>query len=413
MELMWEDPRFESYLLELASFSRLILFDHLGCGVSDPVPETTVTMGMAVEGGGDEIGVVLDAVGSERAALLGLNFGSWATMLFAATAPRRVQSMVVVDASARIAAAPDYPFGSTPEQLARLVDFLKRTRGTGEVLRLTRSGSHEDPQFSRWYGRYVRLSISPKYFDACWNTAEEADLRAVLPAITAPTLVIHHRDGRAYPVEFGRYIAEHIPGATFKELPGGDALFFRRSPNLALQEIREFLTGDRAEPEVDRILATILFTDIVGSTEKAAELGDRGWAERLVRHHALVRRELRRFRGTEVDNAGDGFFATFDGPARAIRCAMAIQKSIESMGLQIRAGLHTGECELAGDKIAGIAVHTASRVMGLAGPGEILVSRTVKDLVAGSGLPFADRGEHAFKGVPDRWQVYGLAATAT
>ncbi|MDP3937766.1 MAG: alpha/beta fold hydrolase, partial [Deltaproteobacteria bacterium] len=330
MELMWEDPRFESYLRELASFSRLILFDHRGCGISDPPPVTAVSMGLAVEGGAEEIEAVMDAVGSERASLLGLNLGSWAIMLFAATAPRRVRSMVLVDTSARIAAAPDYPFGATPEQLTRLVQFLKRTRGTVEGLRLSDPKAAGDPQFAQWYARYVRLSISPSLFDACWDTVEEADLRPVLPAITAPTLVIGHRDSRAYPVETGRYIAEHIPGAAFREMPGGDALFFRRSPNLALQEVREFLTGDRAEPEVDRILATILFTDIVGSTEKAAELGDRGWAERLVRHHALVRHELERFRGTEVDNAGDGFFATFDGPARAIRCAMAIRNSVES-----------------------------------------------------------------------------------
>jgi class 3 adenylate cyclase len=244
-----------------------------------------------------------------------------------------------------------------------------------------------------------------------WRSAAEIDLSSVLPAVRAPTLVLSRILSRVYPVEHGRYVAEHIPGATFRELPGGDELVFMEQSRRIVEEARQFLTGVRETTADDRILATILFTDIVNSTQQLATLGDRTWRDRLLRHHDIVRAAIERFRGREIDAAGDGFLATFDGPARAIHCAMAIRESVASLDIRVRAGIHTGECELVGDKIAGIAVHTAARVMHAANPGEILVSRTVKDLVAGSGLAFEDRGLHDLKGIPDRWQLLALMDT--
>ncbi len=408
IEMLWEDPRAERFFADLAAFSRVILFDHRGTGVSDPIPAGVTSAGPNLELAAEDIGAVMDAVGSKQAAVVGIGVGCWASVLFAATAPTRVERLVLVDAFPRLHAADDYSAGLSKEEGARFVDRIIAGHGTGRLLRLIDPAAYDDPQFRRWFARVERIGMSRKLMKLFWSSVAEINIGPALPAITAPTLVMNRTESRAYPVEAGRYLAEHIPHAEFRELPGGDELFFMTNPSPIIEEAREFLTGVREAPAVDRILATILFTDIVGSTEHLVALGDRDWRDRLLRHHSLVRRELSRFRGREIDTAGDGFLATFDGPARAIHCAVAIRESVKLLDLQIRAGIHAGECELVGDKIGGIAVHTASRVMSTANPEEILVSRTVKDLVAGSGLMFEDRGSHTLKGVPEPWQLFAV-----
>jgi class 3 adenylate cyclase len=408
IEVIWEEPRQERFLNELAAFSRLVLFDKRGSGVSDPVPHGVLDAGSTLELAVEDLQAVLDACGSQQANVVAVGVGAWATILFAATSPSRVGRLVLIDSAVGLRALTDRGATAQPELTNRFVERLIASHGSGELLRLLAPKAYADEAFRRWWARYERLSMSPKYFGAFWRSAGEIDLSPVLPAVRAPTLVLSRARSRVYPSEHGRHVASRIPGATFRELPGGDELVFMEQAPRIVEEIRQFLTGVRETPAVDRILATMVFTDIAGSTEQLAAIGDRTWRDRLVRHHAAVRAAIERFRGREIETAGDGFLATFDGPARAIRCAMAIRESVAPLDMRIRAGIHTGECELVGDKIAGIAVHTAARVMNAAAPGEILVSRTVKDLVAGSGLVFDDRGLHDLKGIPDRWQLFAL-----
>jgi class 3 adenylate cyclase len=410
IEVIWEERRFEQFLKELASFSRLILFDKRGSGISDPVPHGVLDAGPTLELAAEDLAAVLDACGSKQADIIAIGVGTWATILFAATAPSRARRLVLVDSAAGLG-VPVPGAGAPAQATTRFVERLIDSHGKGELLRFIAPKAYADEAFRRWWAHYERLSMPPKYFDVFWRSAGEIDLTPVLPAVRAPTLVLSRTESRLYPVDHGRYIAGQIPGATFRELPGGDELVFMEQSHRVVEEARQFLTGVRDTPVVDRILATILFTDIAGSTEQVAALGDRTWRDRLLRHHAVVREAIERFRGREVETAGDGFLATFDGPARAIHCAIEIRNSVAPLDIRIRAGIHTGECELVGDKIAGIAVHTAARVMSAARPGEILVSRTVKDLVAGSGLVFDDRGLHDLKGIPDRWQLLALAST--
>jgi class 3 adenylate cyclase len=409
IEVIWEEPRFERFLKELAAFRRLILFDKRGSGISDQVPHGVLNAGPTLELAAEDLRAVLDACDCKQADILAVGVGTWSTILFAATAPSRVRRLVLIDSAVGLRGfTEDRRAAERPAEMARFVERIISSHGSGELLRLLAPKAYSDEGFRRWWARYERLGMSPKYFGVFWRSAAEIDLSPVLPTVRAPTLVLSRTESRVYPVEHGRYVAEHIPGATFRELPGGDELVFMEQSRRIVEEAREFLTGVRDTTADDRILATILFTDIVNSTEQLATLGDRTWRDRLLRHHDLVRAAIERFRGREIETAGDGFLATFDGPARAIHCAMAIRDSVASLGIRVRAGIHTGECELVGDKIAGIAVHTAARVMHAAEPGEILVSRTVKDLVAGSGLAFEDRGLHELKGIPDRWQLLAL-----
>jgi class 3 adenylate cyclase len=409
IEVIWEEPRQELFLNELASFSRLILFDKRGSGISDPVPHGVLDAGATLELAAEDLRAVLDACGSKQADIVAVGVGTWSTILFAATVPSRVRRLVLIDAAVGLSGLTTGGTAArSPAEKARFIERLIAGHGTGELLRMLAPKAYPDEAFRRWWARYERLGLTPKYFDVFWRSAGEIDLTPILPTVRAPTLVLSRAESRVYPIEHGRFIAQQIPGATFRELPGGDELVFMEQSQRIVEEVRQFLTGVRETPEVDRILATMVFTDIVGSTEQLAAVGDRTWRDRLLRHHAAVRDAIERFRGREIETAGDGFLATFDGPARAIRCAMAIREGVSALGIQIRAGIHTGECELVGDKIAGIAVHTAARVMNAAAPGEILVSRTVKDLVAGSGLAFEDRGLHDLKGIPDRWQLFAL-----
>lgn len=404
LEVMWEDPSLAAFLERMARFARLICFDKRGTGLSDPVPLGAIP---TPEEWMYDVATVMDAAKSPEAAIFGHGDGATMALLFAATHPNRVSALILGDAYARRLRAPDYPHGVPEDVAARLMEAVGSGWGTGEAARLGASPSRaHDERFIAWQGRFERLAMSPGQFGAIYPLTFSFDLRWVLPTIRLPTLVFHRADNRYVVAGNGRYLAEHIEGARYVEIPGADYLFYAGDQETMLGPVEEFLTGRRAPPEPERVLATVLFTDIVGATETAQRLGDGPWRELLERHHSVVRRELAHYGGREIDTAGDGFFASFEGPARGVRCAIAIRDSLAALGLEIRAGLHTGECEWSGEKLTGIAVHTGARVAGLAGAGEVLVSRTVKDLVAGSGLTFADRGTHELKGIRESWQLY-------
>jgi class 3 adenylate cyclase len=406
VEVMWEEPTLERFLNRLASMARLICFDKRGTGVSDPVPLGAIP---TFEEWMDDVGSVLDAAGSERAAVIGHGDGAPMAILFAATHPNRVSALVLAEAYARRTRATDYQCGMPQETANLYIEGILNNWGTGRDILIGAPTMADNTAFIEWRGRYERLAMSPGMFNVTYPNTYALDVRPVLETVRAPTLVLHHTENRYVFVDNGRYLANHIEGAQFVELPGGEHIFHLGDSELLLNHVQEFLTGTKEYPDQDRVLATVLFTDIVGATEHATRLGDRSWRDVLEKHHALVRAELERFRGREIDTAGDGFFATFDGPARGVRCALAIRDSVTSLGIEIRAGLHTGECELIANKVGGIAVHIGARVMGVAGPGEVVASRTVKDLVAGSRLEFSDRGLHELKGIPGEWQLYSAS----
>jgi class 3 adenylate cyclase len=386
----------------LASFSRLILFDKRGTGMSDPVPLDALP---TLEERMNDVRAVLDAVGCEQAVVFGFSEGGLMSVLFAATYPKRTTALVLYGVFAKRIWSPDYPWAPKPQ--ARQHEIEELERNWSERMDLDKLAPSEDDAFKDRLATYFRRSASPGAAVALMRMNTQIDVRDVLPSIQAPTLVLHRRDDLDANVAEGRWIAEQIQGAKFVELAGDAHTLWAGDTDAIVDEIEEFITGARRGPEPDRVLATVLFTDIVGSTEQATKLGDRRWRELLERHHALVRQQLERFKGREVDTAGDGFLATFDGPARAIRCASAIENGVRAIGLEIRAGVHTGECEVFAEKVAGLAVHTGARVASQARPGEVLVSSTVKDLVAGSGIHFEDRGEHDLKGV-GAWRLYSV-----
>jgi pimeloyl-ACP methyl ester carboxylesterase len=403
----WEEPSYARFFTRLASFTRLILFDKRGTGLSDRVPETELP---TLEQRMDDVRAVMDAAGSQRAALMGISEGGPMCVVFAATYPHRTSALVIIGGYARRLWAPDYTFA--PKAEAR-EDFMREIReGWGGPVGLAGrapSMAH-DERFKDWWARYLRTSASPGAVSALTRMNAAIDVRRVLPSIHVPTLVIHRTGDRTLDVEHGRYMAREIPNARYVELPGDDHLPWVGDQDAILDEVEEFLTGVRRGPESDRVLATVLFTDIVGSTEHAARIGDRRWRDVLDSYYAQVRRELVRFRGREIDTAGDGVLATFDGPARAIRCACEIGRAVRSLGIEVRSGLHTGEIEIMGTNVGGIAVHIGARVAAQAEPGEVLVSSTVKDLVAGSGIEFDDRGMHVLKGVPEQWRLFAVAS---
>ena len=404
VELAWELPDLAAGFERLASFSRVILFDKRGTGMSDAVPADELP---TLEQRMDDVRAVMDAVGSERAAIFGASEGGNMSMLFAATYPERTVALATFGCTAKRVWSADYPWAPTPEQRQATFDHVERQWTTG--IDWDDIAPSLDPPGLAELSRYYRRCASPGAALALLKMNTYVDVRPALPTISAPTVVMHRIDDRDARVEEGRFIASQIPDARLVEFPGADHSWWTQGKEPILDEIEELVTGVRPAPQPNRVLATVLFTDIVGSTKRVRELGDQGWAELLGRHHAAVRRELERFRGDEIDTAGDGFLARFDGPARAIRCAVAIRDVVQPLGLQLRAGLHTGECELLGDKVAGIAVHTGARVSALAGAGEVLVSETVRDLVAGSGIAFEDRGEHELKGVGER-RIYAVSA---
>jgi pimeloyl-ACP methyl ester carboxylesterase len=406
IELGWSLPGRAEFLETLASFARVMQFDKRGTGMSDPVRGHA-----SIETRMEDVRAVMDAAQSRRAALLGVDTGGMMSIVFAATYPDRTAALVLTGTAARTLWAPDHPWGRTEAEYVRSVEAEVSQWGTEEHgLEVMRgySPSLEEAAAARW-AAYLRQSASPGAYAAYRRMNMENDVREVLSAIHTPTLVAHRVGDGVVDVEAGRYLADHIRGAVFRELPGADHSPFTGSTKELVAATREFLAAVSREPswdEPDRVLATVLFTDIVGSTAKAAALGDARWRDLLQEHNSVIRRQLARFRGNEIDTAGDGFFASFDGPARAIRCAQAIHEAVRPLGIELRAGLHTGECELVDGKVGGIAVHIGARVAGAAEPNEVLVSSTVKDLVAGSGLEFEERGTAVLKGVPGDWRLY-------
>jgi pimeloyl-ACP methyl ester carboxylesterase len=407
LELQWESPPFAHFCQRLSSFSRLIVFDKRGTGLSDPVTEVP-TLEQRI----DDVRAVMDAAGSGRAALFGISEGGPMSVLFAATHPARATALVLYGAMGRTTEAPDYPWASPAEALREsAAEFIVPYWGQQPeaMIELFAPSFTGNPEALEFTARMERSAASPAMVQQIFEMFLDIDVRAILPAIRVPTLVLHRRGDRVVNRRAGEYLAKQIQGARYVELAGIDHLPWAGDADAVLGEIEEFLTGARSVPEPDRVLATVMFTDIVGSTERAADLGDARWRELLSTHLAGVRRELTRFRGREVKTLGDGYLATFDGPARAIQCGRAIAESASSTGLEVRIGLHTGEVEMIGDDVGGIAVHIAARVGALAGAGEVLVSSTVKDLVAGSGIRFVDRGAKQLKGIADEWRLFAAA----
>ena len=405
VDLWWTDPRCEAFLRRLASFSRLIIFDKPGTGLSDPVSELR-----SIEQRMEDAHAVLDAAGSEQAALLGLSEGGPMSCVFAATYPERVSALILYGSFSRALPSEEYLPELVPEVLPRIATAMKALEdhwGEGRVVDLFAPSIGDDAAERRFWGLFERAAASPAMVRALNRANWQVDVRSILPAIRVPTLVAHRR-GDLVPVEHARYTAAHIEGARLVELDGIDHAPWIGDAGALLDEIEEFLTGAREAETPDRALLTVLFTDIVDSTATAARLGDAQWRALLERHDVEMRRQVARFRGHAVKSTGDGFLATFDGPARAIRCAQAVRDELASLGLAVRAGIHTGECEQRGDDVSGIAVHLGARVCGRARAGEILVSSTVKELVVGSDLAFADRGVAELKGVPGQWRLFAL-----
>jgi pimeloyl-ACP methyl ester carboxylesterase len=408
LELQWELPPLARFLERLSSFSRLVIFDKRGTGLSDPVAEVP-TLEQRV----DDVRAVMDAAGSERAALFGISEGGPMSVLFAAAHPGRVTSLVLYGAMGRTTEAPDYPWASPADALREsAAEFIAPYWGrqANGMVELFAPSLADDPRAAEFTARLERSAASPGMVRKIFEMFLDIDVRAVLPTIHVPTLVLHRRQDRVVNRRAGQELAARIPSARYVELPGIDHLPWAGDSEPVLGEIEEFLTGTRSLPESDRVLATVMFTDIVGSTERAVELGDSRWRELLATHHTAVRGELTRFRGREVKTLGDGFLATFDGPARAIKCGQAIAAEASSLGFEVRVGLHTGEVELIGDDVGGIAVHIAARVGALAAPGEVLASSTIRDLVAGSGIRFVDRGVQQLTGIADEWRLFAAPA---
>ncbi|MBT8164091.1 MAG: adenylate/guanylate cyclase domain-containing protein [Acidimicrobiia bacterium] len=410
VELMWDDPVLAGILRRLGTFARVITFDKRGTGMSDRVPVNELPH---LEQRMDDVRAVMDAVGSEKATLFGHSEGGSMATLFAATYPERTEGLILASTYAKRVWSEDHPWAPTAEARAAEIEHVEATWGDPNALPVYVLGARgTDTAFREWVARYFRLSASPKAAAQLLRMNTEMDTRAALPLIHAPTLCLYRTDDVDVSVEEGRWIASQIPNATFVELPGDAHLFWAVDPQPFVDEIEDFMTGYRTSGEPERVLATVLFTDIVDSTKQAAELGDQAWRSVLESHNRITRQELRRWRGAERGTTGDGFLATFDGPARAVRAAAFIARAVSALGVQVRAGVHTGEVELVGDDVAGLAVHIGARIAAMAGPGEVYASQTVRDLVVGSELQFESRGRHELKGVPGEWEIYSVVEPA-
>jgi class 3 adenylate cyclase len=403
-EHLWSQPSIVAAFERITSFARLITFDRRGAGMSDPMLGAPT-----LEEQMDDVLAVMKAAGSERAAIIGTLEGGPMAALFAATHPDRTAALILYATFARTTWAPDYDWTQTEEERAVRLNAGLAHWGEGFIVSGVAPSLQQNEDFRDWAARMERLAASPGTIRKILELVGKFDVRHVLPSIRVPTLVMHRREDSFIKVEHGRYLAEHIPGVRYVELEGSDNLFSIGDSEAILGELEEFLTGSRHEREPDRMLATVMFTDIVDSTRRAAELGDADWRRLLEQHDMLVRRALDRHRGREVKRTGDGFLATFDGPARAIRCAASIADAVRTLGIHVRAGLHTGECEVMNGDVGGLAVHIGARVMGAADAGEVLVSSTVKDLVVGSGIEFEERGSRELKGVPGEWRLFAVA----
>ncbi|HEY7750200.1 MAG TPA: adenylate/guanylate cyclase domain-containing protein [Aestuariivirgaceae bacterium] len=403
VEYAWENPDYARLITRLSSFSRFIRFDKRGTGLSDrDVKPSTLEQRV------DDIRAVMDAVGSERAALLGMSEGGNMSVMFTATHPERSAALVLFGCFARAKWAPDYPWGSTQQQRDAFNDLMEKNWGDPVALDEAAPSVANDEAARSWFGAYLRHSGSPSAVRALSDLNFQLDMRAILPSVRVPTLVLHRKGDRWYSVAEAEYLAEHIPGAKLVILPGDDHIIWWGDQERVVGEVQEFLTGTRAAPPTERVLLTVLVTDIVGSTQKAAEMGDLKWKDVLQLHDAAVRRELGNFDGQEINTTGDGFVLAFTGPTRAIQCSLAIKQRLERLGLGMRAGLHTGECERRGHDLSGLAVHVASRITSKASSNDILVSNTVRDLVVGSDIRFAEMGRHSLRGVPGEWPLYSV-----
>jgi class 3 adenylate cyclase len=406
LDMLWEMPAMERFIRRLGSFARVIPFDRRGVGLSDPVDSTPT-----LEERMDDVRAVMDAAGSERAALFGMSEGAMMCMLFAAAHPERTSALVLWGAMARSTWAEDYPWAPPREAVLEAEkELVLPFWGQGATLEVFSPSLAGNPKAREMQARFERQSASPMRVGRLLEIFLDTDVRETLPAIRTPTLVIHRRGDHAVNYRAARWLAGQIEGSAYLELDGVDHFPWGGGGD-GMDEIEEFLTGVRPPPSPQRVLATVLFTDIVDSTKRAEELGDSRWRRLLEDHQALVRERLERFEGREVKTTGDGFLATFDGPTRAVECARAIADDMPGLGVEIRAGLHAGEVELMGDDVGGIAVHVAARIAALAGPGEVLASRTVRDLAVGSGIEFRPAGSHRLKGVADEWEVFGVEAT--
>jgi class 3 adenylate cyclase/alpha-beta hydrolase superfamily lysophospholipase len=401
LEYAWEEPMFARFMERLASFSRVVWFDKRGTGLSDRVSGLPI-----LEQRMDDLRAVMRVAKIKRPTIFGVSEGGSMSALFAATYPEQVRALILYGAFAKRIRSPAYPWAPTRREREAWVRQLEAGWGSDVELDTLAPSMARDPAFRRWFASYGRLSVSPSAAVALARMNSEIDIRGVLPSIDVPTLVLHRTGDRDVRVGNGQYLAEHIPGAKWVELPGNDHVWWVGNSDSILDEVEEFVTGVRSPRAPQRVLMTVMFTDIVGSTRQAQALGDERWADLLARHDQVIRRELVRFGGREVKSTGDGVLATFDGPARGIRCAQTIGQSMRELGLSIRVGMHTGECEVIGDDIGGIGVHIASRVAGKSKGGSVWVTSTVKDLVAGSGIQFRARGRHALKGVSPSWNLF-------
>ena len=407
VDMFWEDEGSAHWMSALSSFSRLIYFDRRGTGASDGLALNAMP---TWEEWTEDVLAVLDAAGSKRAAIFASLDAGPIAMLFASLHPTRVSALVLANTTARFMVDGDYPIGSSQETIDAQIEVIRSLWGTPDLSRFTNPAVAEDAEFAREYARRLRAAATPRTAAEQYRyIMESLDVRAILSLIQVPTLVVHTSENPIVPVSHGQYIADHVAGATFVQVPGkGVSLNDGQARTAALDEVSKFLTGGLPEVEIDRVLTTVVFTDIVESTERVATIGDARWHKLLDAHDSAVREELRRFQGREINTTGDGFFVSFDGPARAIRCAQAIIGAAGEVGVPVRVGIHSGECEVRGGDLAGLAVHVAARIGGLAGPGEVLVSRTVGDLVAGSGIELADHGDHELRGVPGSWRLLSV-----
>jgi class 3 adenylate cyclase len=404
IEILQQLPPLAESFERFASYGRFIAFDKREQGLSDRVGRPPTIEEMT-----DDLRAVMDATETERAAIFGISEGAAAALMFAAGQPERCSHLAIWGGYARITESEDYPIGINPELLDSWGELMRREWGGPVALNVFAPSRAEDPEVRSWWAQLLRSGTSPRSATALMSLYKELDVRQALPLITAPTLVMHRTDDVAVPLPLGRYVADGIRGARFVEFPGRDHLLWTENPRPILDELEEFLTGTRQARPTERMLATVLFTDIVGSTASAARLGDREWGRLLDRHDDMVRREVGRAQGRVVKTTGDGVLATFDGPTRAIESGRAIVSAAPGLGIEVRAGLHSGECERRGDDLGGMAVHIGARVSAAARPGEVLVSSTLKDLVVGSGFDFDDRGTAELKGVPGEWHLYAVA----
>lgn len=405
LDVMWEEPRIARFLGRLASFSRLTLFDMRGVGLSDRGSARPI-----LERQRDDLAAVMDAVGVERGVVFGVGRAATMSLLFAATHPERTEALILYAMIIKTVATADFPHGKSADDHARFLDRFVEEMGTGRNLDLQAPSLTGDDRFVNWWARFERLVAKPAAYRELAGIMTDLDVADVLPVIHVPTLLLHRQGDRVVPVGQARHAAGKIPGVRYVELAGEDHLPFAGDSASLLDEVEEFVTGAGPAPRQARVLATALFTDMVDSTSIQVRLGDRAWRQLLEEHHEVVRRHIGAYGGVEQDTAGDGFFVRFDGPARAVECATEIVSDLAAHGIAVRAGIHTGECEISDGKCTGLAVSIAARIMAKAGPGEILVSQTVKDLTAGGGLRLEEMGEHELKGVPDRWRLYRVAA---